>query len=367
MGLPTLNIYFAAAATQTAYRINHGTVAVIIKESATAMQGKIFKIQTASAIPAGLATDNQKYIASIFAGNEYAPREVIICTVTKTSTDYTVAFRLLANERFDWLVAPADVDAPGGASIVQWVKDMRDEGGIQKAILPSQVADCEAIVNFTSTGIKSSIVTSSSSTTAGVTAGQYCARVAGYIAGTPLSKSITFGVLPDVSDFTRLSKAEMESAINAGQLILMHDGEKVKFAQGVTSITTITANKFPQMKKIKIVAALDTIRQDLRLLVQDRYIGKMPNSYDNKCLLVTAIQGYFKQLEREGILEEGSKAEIDVDAQRQYLVDKGVDISAMSDDDIKRANTGADVFIAASISVLDAIENIEIKISLDLG
>lgn len=368
MGLPTLNIYFAQAARLTAYRINHGTVAVIVKESTTAQQGKIYKIASASDIPAALAADNQNYIESVFAGNEYAPREVIIATVAKTNTDYTVAFGLLATERFDWLVAPPDIDAVGTSAIVTWIKSIRTNGGIAKAVLPGAEANDEGIVNFTSSGIKNALVRQTGQTaTAGVTAAQYCGRVAGYIAGTPLSKSITYGVLPDATDFRRLSKQEMESAIDAGQLILMHDGEKVKFASGVTSLTTVTANKFEQMKKIKIVAAMDTIRQDLRLLVQDNYIGKLPNSYDNKCLLITAIKGYFRQLELDGILEDGSTVGIDIEAQRRYLIDVGKDVNSMSDDDIKHANTGANVFVEAQISILDAIENIEIRISLDLG
>lgn len=368
MGLPTLNINFVEAARLTAYRIMRGSVAVIVKETTTANIGKFYKITSAGEIPTGLTADNKAYISSIFVGNEYAPREVLITTVAKTNTDYTVAFGLLANERFDWLVAPPDVDENGCRAIIDWISAVRADGGIVKTVLPNADANHEAVVSFASTGIKQQLITPSGSTvTAGVTPGWYCGRVAGFIAGTPITKSITYAVLPEVSDFNRLAKEAMEREIDAGKLILMHDGEKVKFASGVTSLTTLSSGKFAGMKKIKIMAVLDRIRSELRLLVQDNYIGKMPNSYDNKCLLMSAIKSYFTQLELEGVIESGSSVALDLDAHRRYLVDRGVDISDMADDDIKRANTGSYVYILASVSVLDAIENIEINISLDLG
>lgn len=368
MGLPTLNINFIAAARQTAYRIMRGSVAVIVKESTSANIGKLHKITSTGEIPTALTADNKAYISSIFVGNEYAPREVLIATVAKTNTDYSVAYALFATERFDWLVMPPDVDEVGCRNVVEWINSIRANGGIVKAVLPNFDAAHEAVVNFASSGIKQQLVLpANQSSSAGVTAGWYCGRIAGYIAGTPITQSITFGVLPEVTDVTRMSKEEMDRAIDDGKLILMHDGEKVKFASGVTSLVQITAGKFEGMKKIKIMTVLDRIRSELRLLVQDNYIGKMPNSYDNKCLLMTAIKGYFGQLEKESVIETGSIVAIDIEAHRRYLVGKGVDLADMTDDDIKHANTGSYVFINASVSVLDAIENIEININLDVG
>ena len=72
---------------------------------------------------------------------------------------------------------------------------------------------------------------------------------------------------------------------NAGKFVLLFDGTKVKTGRGVTSLTT-TTSKPALLKKIKIVETLDLIKRDLRLLVEDEYIGKYANSYDNKCVLV---------------------------------------------------------------------------------
>ncbi len=43
-------------------------------------------------------------------------------------------------------------------------------------------------------------------------------------------------------------------------------------------------------QKIKIVDTLDIIHSDIRKVIIDDYIGKVTNSYDNKCLLIVAIK-----------------------------------------------------------------------------
>ena len=55
---------------------------------------------------------------------------------------------------------------------------------------------------------------------------------------------------------------------------------------------------------------------------------------------------------------------IDLQAQENYLKAKGIDTESMNEQDIKEANTGSKVFIAANISILDAIEDIDIQIAI---
>ena len=51
-------------------------------------------------------------------------------------------------------------------------------------------------------------------------------------------------------------------------------------------------------------------------------------------------------------------------AQENYLISIGIKTDDMSEDDIKNANTGDKVFLVASISILDAIEDIDLKITI---
>ena len=192
---------------------------------------------------------------------------------------------------------------------------------------------------------------------------QYCSRIAGIIAGTPMTISCTYAPLEELTDCTRLTKAEMDAAVDAGELIVWWDGEKVKIARGVNSLTTLTPEKNTQFQKIKIVDTMDMIATDIRMTAEDSYLGKYANSYDNKCLLLSAIGNYFEQLVQDDVLESYS-IEIDIDANRRYLQEKGTDVTEMSDDDIKVANTGSNVFLKAAISIWDAIEDIVLPITI---
>ena len=145
--------------------------------------------------------------------------------------------------------------------------------------------------------------------------------------------------------------------------MLVHDGVKVKLGRGITSLTT-TTGKSALLKKIKLVETLDLIKRDLRVLTQDTYIGKLPNSYDNKVVLLGAYLAYLKGLEAEGILQAGtSSMEIDVDAQRAYLKARGDNVADMTDAQIKTADTDEHVFVKGNIRMLDAIEDVAIDMT----
>ena len=175
--------------------------------------------------------------------------------------------------------------------------------------------------------------------------------------------SATFAPLPEVVDVHRLTKEEADAANDAGQFILIHDGEKVKTGRAVNSFVTTTQDKGSQFSKIKIVECLDMINQDIRRTAEDSYIGKYANSYDNKLLLVSAIQGYFDQLEMDGLLEKGtSSVDIDTEQQRIYLKSKGVDVTDMTDQQIRMAGTDDQVFLISHIQPLDAIEDITLRV-----
>ena len=48
----------------------------------------------------------------------------------------------------------------------------------------------------------------------------------------------------------------------------------------------------------------------LRTTIQEQYIGRYPNTYDNKCLLLTAIRGFLSELESTGVLNPGDRKSV---------------------------------------------------------
>ena len=70
--------------------------------------------------------------------------------------------------------------------------------------------DCDGIIGCEFTAYTTG---ETHTATSGVyTAEEYCSRIAGYIAGTPFTQSITYGTLNDLSDCNRLTIAEQDAA-----------------------------------------------------------------------------------------------------------------------------------------------------------
>ena len=108
------------------------------------------------------------------------------------------------------------------------------------------------------------------------------------------------------------------------------------------------------------------IHDDIQKTAEDSYLGKYANSYDNKCLLITAIQAYLDQLVLDGILDNTyeNKVYIDTDSQTAYLKSIGVDLDNLNEQELKEYNTKDKVFLGASIKILDAIEGITLNIDV---
>lgn len=353
MGLPNINIAFRTTAIDAIRRSEKGVVALIVKDS---KGNGPYALTNATQIPTTIGKGNQDYIKRAFIGYVNPPRKVIVYVLPSAAADLTEALNYLATQVFDYLAGPPEIAEEECQAIASWIKSRRlNDRAICKAVLPNTPADSEAVANFTTDGIKTG--------GAVYTAAQYCARIAGLIAGTPMKISCAYAPLPEVSDITRLTREEMDAAIDAGKLILFHDGEKAKIGRGVNSLQTTTQDRGAAYKKLKLVEAMDMMGADIRCTAQDSYIGKYANSYDNKCLLITAIQGYFTTLEQGGILQAGaSKVGINLAAQEAYLQGIGTDTSNLSELEIKTANTADKVFLSASVKILDAIEDIDLDI-----
>lgn len=352
MGLPSIDIIFKTQAADAVRRSSKGVIGMILKD--TAGKGE-HVISGTDEIPEALSVTNQDYIKRAFIGYVNPPRKVIAYVLDTAAEDLSDGLAFFETQTFDYLVGPPDLESAGATEIADWIKAKRTNGFIYKAVLPQTASNHEAIINFDIAMVKSG--------TAEYTAAQYCSRIAGLIAGTPMTISCTFAALPELNDCTRLSKSDMDTAIDAGKLIVFYDGEKVKIGRGINSLTTTTPDKGDCYKKIKIVEIVDMISQDIKTTVQDNYIGKYANSYDNKCLLIAALKSYFETLEQDGLLESGtSEVGINMAKQIAYLKSMGVDTDKMSEQEIKNANTGDKVFLQATIRILDAMEDITLDI-----
>lgn len=354
MPLPNIQIVFKQAAASAVAQGSVGIAALILKDASVASGVTEYPLFTTSDIPAGLSAANKDYALLALMG---APSQVKLIVVPASAANYTAAQEYLETIKWNVLAVPG-IAAADAAGMGTWAKGLF-ETKLRKitAVLPSVAADHPSVVNFTTDNIKVGATTYTNSA--------FTARIAGLIAGLPLSVSPTYQVLPEVTDVPKLTKAQADTAVDAGQFILYHDGEKVKVARGVTSFVTPTGAMSADWKKIKVVRILNKVYEDIRKAVEDNYIGKLNNSYINKLLLVAAINAYFEDLDQSGVLDPGkSRADIDTAAQRTYLQSIGVSTASMNDQQVREANTRDQVFLRASAKPLDAIEDIKLDIYL---
>jgi len=362
---PSITIVFTEQGASAIERGERGIVALVLKGT----KQQSFKVTSISDIPTGvLSEENEQYVKDALIGYSHAPKYVLVY-VMPSGADLTKPYKdmmqFFENENFTYLAIPSVKTDSKVQDIVTWVKKQRSDRKLIKAILPEVAGDSEGIINWNSTLYRTK--------EKAVTPEQGTARIAGLLAGTGFGVSGTYAPLQDFVDVNRLTKAEQDTAVGDGKLIAVWDGEKVKLNRAVTSLTTTTAEKGDSFKKIKLVETMDMMEDDIRKTIEDNYIGKFSNSYDNKCLLITAINAYFMGLVNDGLLDVG-QCQIDIDAQKQWLKAQGKkviledgtekSIDDCNDAEIKRANTGSQVFLKATVSLVDAIEDVTLRITV---
>lgn len=348
MGLPQINIKFQTLAVTAIARSARGIVALILKDSTKETFDTKIYTDVTQIDPLDWNTANLDYLKKTFLGT---PIKVIVERIDSGTVDYNAALARLVNKKFNYLAIP-ELLPEDVAIISTWVKTQRDtHKKTFKAVLPNSPSDHEGVINFTTDEL---LVGATIYTTA-----EYCVRIAGILAGLPFTRSSTYCVLSEVESITET--ATPDDDIDAGKLILINDGEHIKIGRGVNSLTSTTVAKGAKFKKIKILEAVDLMRDDIRDTFDSEYVGQVNNFYDNKVLFITAVNAYFKGLQGDEVLDPNftALAEIDLDAQELFLQSTGLDTSKLTTAQIKEYNTGSKVFVRASGSPLDAMEDLD--------
>ncbi len=347
MGMPEIVVSFKEAARTIMARSERGVVVVIVNDDTAA--NTVTKLGGVLDIGESFTAKNAEYLTAVFENGA----KTVLAVRAQTTMSETLA--LLKTQVWNWMCFP-EATAEETAAIVTWIKAMRADGKTCKAVLANAVApNCQAIVNFTTEGMKNEGIE--------ITTGEYCARVAGILAGLPLDRSATYFEVKDVTEITE--SADRDADIDAGKLILFHERGKFRIARGVTSLIgqSGVSNEF---KKIKHVEGCDMIADDIRNTFEDGFVGKVANSYDNKSLFIASVNRYLAGL-TGNVLDPDfeNRCDIDVAAQKAYLTETGVDTSEMDDDSIKKYNTDSAVFLKIDLKLLDAMEDMVLTVVMN--
>lgn len=391
LGMPSVNIAFIEAGIEAINRSQRGIVSLILEEEQTVIAKLLtdheitsgsgstattttvaaienpFVLYTTDDIPSELSETNKDLLTKCLIGYQKTPYRVrvylqAIHAENDTKADkFAPTLTLLATDRWDYLAIPTIAEAQL-ESVGTWLKTNRENKYKKsKVVLPGYAGDYEGIINFANTEIVTKTKT--------YTPAEYTARIAGLIAGTPMTISATYAPLAEVINCDKHSIDENDEKVNNGEFFIWYDGEKFKMSRAMNSLVTTTQGKLEAYQTIKTVDIMDMIYDDIKKTAQDSYIGKYTNDYDNKCLLISAIQGYFKELEDGRLLQKGySVVNIDTEAVKTYQLQHGLytqeELADMSDLEIKKLDTKKIVFLTAKIKILDAMEDIEFPINI---
>ena len=352
MGLPEINIEFSGKAVSAIKRSALGIVALILKDDTGTFDSKEYK-NVDEFVSTDWTPENVDFIKKAFLG---IPSKIIVERLATTALDLNAALTRLKIKKFNYLAVP-QATTTETTDLSTWIKSERTNSKrTVKAVLANSASDHEGIINFTTEDIVVGAET--------YTAAEYCVRIAGILAGLPFTRSATYYVLDEVEAITE--KADPNASIDAGELILVNDGDKIKIGRGVNSLVTTTTEKTEDFKKIKIVEVMDMVMDDVRDTFNNYYIGKVPNTYDNQVLFFTSVNAYFKGLAGDDILDLNfdNRAGVNIEAQRLAWEGTGTDTSTWDDQKVKEMAFKSNVFAAGNVKIVDAMEDLDFQIAI---
>lgn len=344
MGLPEIFISFETAAVTAITRSARGVLALVLSDSTEGGEAEAVYRSLAEVPEAVFTAENYRILKLAFTAG---PSKVIVLRAGEDT------FAALGHLKFDWLAAPGLEDE----RVISFIKTERAKGRGVKAVVANATApDHEGIVNLCA----DSLVLDDGE----IATKDYTVRIASTLAALPLTRSATYMALAEVVSCGGVE--DTDKAIDEGKLIIVPGSDGgYRLGRAVNSLTTLTVDKAAPFQKVKIIEGIDLIRTDIASTFESGYIGKVLNDYDNKLLLVTAINAYLRQLEGD-VLDKtaDNRCFVSLSGQTDYLESHGTDTSTMKDADILRANTGSEVFLEAALTFCDAMEDLSLRIAM---
>lgn len=358
MGLPEIIIAFKQKASDAIMRSPRGMVAVIMQDDTTE-QFLTPCTRWKDVKKSEWTEESLKVLKLVFKGG---PQKVLIVREIRMegNLDLTQTLKEIMHINIDYLCYPGYL-SKDLQILRDFIAEAHEKGKKVKAVLPNVTADDMHIINFSATYVTAKWLDEEEPVT--YSAAEYCARIAGILAGLPLTQSCTYHVLDEIVDADIWEDPDKE--IDAGKLIIVFDGEKFKIGRGVTSLQTVTPEHPESFKKIKIVEGMDVIRHDIFSTFKENYVGDVTNGYDNKQLFVGAVNTYLRIMQGSVLNAEATNlVQISAEGNREYLENNGIDTADMTEQELKEADTGSYVFLEGTCKFLDAMEDLRLDMSM---
>jgi hypothetical protein len=319
--IPGLYLNFTSAAIAQITGGPRGVVAIPLMNYAGTATAKTF--YTIENEKQAVDTFGSTNIKSILFALQAGAKEVLVYTMPSSplAADFIDMRDAFDSRPFNVFVFDGEVSDDEQDATVAWTKRCREEDGKHFiSVFGGSAADDAdpTIGNARSVNLRYkytvNLITGVVNNGVSYSSAQFAPYIAGLIAGTPINKSTTYVQIP-VDDVTkRLTNSQIKTALQAGSFVLIHDGEKVKVQQGLTT----------DLGKIRKVRAEQAIATDVAKTAADAYIGKIDNNEDGQKSLIAAVKRYLEVLAVNNVLRNDKDHPIVVtlDPQRESVGDK---------------------------------------------
>lgn len=353
--LPKLDVIFTQLAASLIERSERGYAIIIIRDHSEG--GAAYKLYSQLAeieADAKLYTEaNLQYLRDVYAVK--TPYRVAVVRIADDGKMADATPIIEKNITTGW-VTVAGGTADDMEALKSWIGSMSQVKKTYKAVLHGLASpDLMRVVNLTN-----ETVTFSDEKRGTVPGIDYLPCLAGILAACNVERGCTnLGC----SNLTAIAPvADEEKAVADGQFILTNSTDGVYIALGINSMTTTNGStQTEDMKYIETVEAMDLILDDVRRVWRDEYLGKYRNTLDNQMLFIAALNGYFRDIAAENILdpEYNNVASVDTDAQRSaWLASGKAEAAEWSDAKVREMTFKRDVYLAGDIKILGAMTNL---------
>ncbi|MDP5273547.1 phage tail sheath subtilisin-like domain-containing protein [Chengkuizengella axinellae] len=308
---PGVYINFVDAATETIRGGDTGSVALAVKSySGTATEKTFYSLEGTDAISNAIELFGEGNIKPIQRALKGGAKEVLVYTMPTLidTAAYDAMYGALDTRSFNVFAFGGEFADEEG-SLKTWVQRNRQEGKHFMVVTGSTESidqepangnarsgdlEDDYIVNLIVGGIEEG---------ENISSANEAAYLAGIIAATPINKSITYKKL-DLEDVNkRLTNAEIKTALEAGSLVLVHDGEQVVIERGITTSGS----------KIRKERARQAIQTTLQQNISKMFIGKIDNNVDGQKALISAVKAYFETLANSNVITSNFSVDLSQD------------------------------------------------------
>ena len=245
-----------------------------------------------------------------------------------TMTEYDVAQTLLEQENFELLYLDN-----GSTAVVNdyqiWVNERRNLGKRFTLITGSTLGETPSVSSIRAKGIGvPHVVYVSPGYKETIPAvGPYqrdieetypgylvASKVAGIIAGIPLSSSPTFQQIKGITDLERrFTSEEVGDLLESGVLPLVWDGARYKIEKGINTLIQdgFGADYNEYYTKIKTLRILDNINNEMKMIIDENFIGRVPNDEDGLDDILIFSRHYLSTKSTARLILNNYTAEID--------------------------------------------------------